>query len=220
MLIFFALVAHGPQRCLQVPNFPAGKFEIGSCPLSADSPPNESPTYTSAAFTDYITTLSSTSYISDQSSSSTTSGSTDSGSVTSVTQPSWTLTISHSASPTSSTTPTPGTSTPTPVSGCYKEPIPAPGPVHENNVTEFADRFCRLHFNASALFHENDKPMVGVGGPIDGVAYNYSVAWTTEGCLDGVIVQQLPSEEDCRLIYHNNWKSCKSASLSREGMFT
>lgn len=212
MLIVVDSVAHGPQRCLQVPNFPAGKFEAGTCPLVADPPSEASPTYTSAVFTDYITTLLSTSYISGPTGSSTTSGSTETTSATSMIQPSWTLTISHSASPTQSSTLTTGVSSPTAVPSCHAAPDLVPRPIYESNITEFAARFCRLHFNDSAVFDQDAKPIPGVGGPIDGVAYNYSLAWTTDGCPGGVTAQQLPSEQECGTIYHNDWKLCKSAS--------
>lgn len=217
MLMILNPVAHGPQRCLQVANFPAGKFEAGSCPLLADPNPIESPTYTSAAFTDYITTLLSTSYISNQTSTSTVSGSNETHSATSLTRPSWTLTITQSASPTSSTL-TAGTNSPTAIPSCYAAPVSAPGPVHESNVTEFAARFCRLHFQESAVFGENAEPVGGVGGPIDGVAYNYSLGWTSVGCPGGVTAQQLPSEDDCKFIYHNDWKSCKSNPVLGQGI--
>lgn len=220
MLIVPNPVAHGPQRCLQVPNFPAGKFEAGSCLLLPDSPSNESPTYTSAVFTDYITTLLSTSYVSDPTGSPTTSGTTETTSPTSMTTPSFTLTISHSASATTSSTLTSGNSSPTAAPSCHAAPTPAPGPVYLSNVTEFAARYCRLHFQDSAVFDEDDKPIGGVGGPIDGVAYNYSLAWTTDGCPDRVTAQQLPSEEDCGTIYHNDWESCKLASLMMPGVPT
>lgn len=219
MLIVFHSVAHGPQRCLQVANFPAGKFEAGSCPLGADPPSEESPTYTSAVFTDYITTLLSTSYISGPTSSATTSRSTETASTTSMTTPSFTLTISHSASPTKSSTLTTGASSPTAVPSCHAEPISVSAPVHENNVTEFAARYCHLHFNGSAVFGQDAKPIRGVGGPIDGVAYNYTLAWTTEGCPNGVTAQKLPSEENCNTIYHDDWKSCKSHPFLRQNMY-
>ena len=73
-------------------------------------------------------------------------------------------------------------------------------------MAEFAARSCRLHFKDSAVFSENVKPIGGFGGPIDGVAYNYSLAWTTVGCPSGVTTQQLPSDDDCEIIYHNDWK--------------
>lgn len=211
MLIVLDSVAHGPQRCLQVPNFPAGKFEAGSCPLVAHPPSEASPTYTSAVFTDYITTLLSTSYISSPTGSSTTSGSTDTTSATSMFHPSWTLTISHSASPTQSSTLTTSASASTAVPSCHA-PASVSSPIYENNITEFAARYCRLHFKDSAVFDQDAKPIPGVGGPIDGVAYNYSLAWTTDRCPGGVTAQQLPSEQDCGTIYHNDWKLCESAS--------
>lgn len=220
MLIVPNSVAHGPQRCLQVPNFPAGKFEAGSCPLVADPPSEESPTYTSAVFTDYITTLLSTSYVSGPTGSVTSSVSTETATTTSATTPSFTLTISHSASPTQSSTLTTGASRPTAVPSCHTAPASVSAPVHENNVTEFAARYCRIHFNGSAVFHHDSKPIGGVGGPIDGVSYNYSLAWTTDECPSGVTAQQLPSEGDCGTIYHNDWKSCKSPSFLRHGTCT
>lgn len=213
-------VAHGPQRCLQVPNFPAGKFEAGSCPLVADPPSEESPTYTSAVFTDYITTLLSTSYVSRPTSSVTSSVSTETASTTSATTPTFTLTISHSASPTQSSTLTTGASRPTAVPSCHTAPASVSAPVHEKNVTEFAARYCRIHFNDSAVLNHYSKPIGGVGGPIDGVSYNYTLAWTTDECPSGVTAQQLPSEEDCGTIYHNDWKSCKSPSFLRHGTCT
>lgn len=220
MLILLDSVAHGPQRCLQVPNFPAGKFEAASCPMVADPPSEASPTYTSRDFTDYITTLLSTSYMSDPTGSSATSGPTETTSAASIVRPSWTLTISHSASPTKSSTLTTSATTPTAVPSCYTAPVSVPSPIYESNVTEFAARFCRLHFKDSAVFDQDAKPIPGVGGPIDGVAYNYSLAWTTDGCPSGVTAQQLPSEQDCGTIYHNDWKLCKSASRLRQCRLT
>lgn len=206
-------MAHGPQRCLVVPNFPAGKFEAGSCPLMADPASDENPSYTSAVFTDYITTLLTTSYISDQTGTLTTSGSTETTSATSVKQTGPTLTITHSATPATSSTLTTGASSPTAAPSCHAAPASISAPIHGNNVTEFASRFFRLHFNGSAVFDEDSKPIGGIGGPIDGVSYNYSLAWTTNGCPGGVTAQQLPSEKDCGTIYHNDWQYCKSGSV-------